>query len=214
MGPWPPRLAMHNGFVNMDKEKMSKSLGNVLLIKDILKNAPGEAIRYVLLSAHYRAPLDWNDDVLTQAKNSLDRLYGALRKLSDVDLPNDVKMPVPDAFLDALNDDLNTPKALAELFALAKRANLAESEAEKAQLKAALLHSGELLGLLQQDPQMWFSGDTSSVDAAEINQLIADRGAAKAEKNWARADEIRDILTAKGVVLEDGADGTSWRVEK
>jgi len=205
---------MHNGFVNMDKEKMSKSLGNVLLIKDILKNAPGEAIRYVLLSAHYRAPLDWNDDVLTQAKNSLDRLYGALRKLSDVDLPNDVKMPVPDAFLDALNDDLNTPKALAELFALAKRANLAESEAEKAQLKAALLHSGELLGLLQQDPQMWFSGDTSSVDAAEINQLIADRGAAKAEKNWARADEIRDILTAKGVVLEDGADGTSWRVEK
>lgn len=204
---------MHNGFVNVDQEKMSKSIGNVLLIRDLLAQAPGEAIRYVLLSAHYRAPLDWNDDVLQQAKNSLDRLYGALRQLSDVRVPDDIGDQVPPNFLRALSDDLNTPQALAELFALAKRANTNENDDAKAQIKAALLQGGELLGLLQQDPEIWFAGDTSAVDADEIDQLIAERLAARNSKDWARADEIRDILADKNVVLEDGADGTRWRVE-
>ena len=204
---------MHNGFVNMNSEKMSKSLGNVLLVKDLLQHAPGEAIRYVLLSAHYRAPLDWNDDILQQARNSLDRLYGALRKMADVEVPEDIGNQIPSAFADAMLDDLNTPKALAELFALSKQANSSDNAEEKVMLKAALLQSGEWLGLLQQDPEVWFAGDTGAVDAEEIEQLIEERAQAKADKNWQRADEIRDLLAQQNVVLEDGAGGTTWRVE-
>ena len=204
---------MHNGFINIDKEKMSKSIGNVLLVRDLLDQAPGEAIRYVLLSAHYRAPLDWNDEILQQAKSSLDRLYGALRKLQDVEIPSDVGDQKNSAFVEAMLDDFNTPKALAELFNLAKQANTAETMEQKISLKASLLQCGEWLGLLQQDPEQWFAGDVSDVDASEIDQLIADRAQAKADKDWARADQIRDILTAKNIVLEDGANGTTWRLE-
>lgn len=204
---------LHNGFINIDKEKMSKSIGNVLLVRDLLDQAPGEAIRYVLLSAHYRAPLDWNDEILQQAKSSLDRLYGALRKLVDVDVPSDIGDQKPAGFTQAMLDDFNTPMALAELFSLSKKANVATELNEKVVLKAALLQSGEWLGLLQGDPEQWFSGDKSDVDAAEIEQLIAERLQAKSEKNWARADEIRDILADKKVVLEDGANGTIWRIE-
>lgn len=204
---------LHNGFVNMDKEKMSKSLGNVLLVKDLIKQAPGEAIRYVLLSAHYRAPLDWSDVVLQQARSSLDRLYGSLRKLSEVELPDDIGDQVPKAFKIAMFDDLNTPRALAELFSLSKQANVAESLDEKIRLKAALLQSGDWLGLLHQDPQAWFLAGTTSVHAAQIDGLIAERLTARANKDWARADEIRDQLTNMNVVLEDGAGGTIWRIE-
>lgn len=209
---------LHNGFVNFDQQKMSKSLGNVWLVKDLLDQVPGEAIRYVLLSAHYRAPVDLGEDVLTQAKNSLDRLYGALRKLDDIsvdgdELANETQSEIPAAFMAALNDDLNTPKALAELFALAKQANTADSPAEQQRLKAALLQSGELLGLLQQDPEEWFLGNIAAVVAEEIDQLIAERIAARDNKDWARADEIRAILTAKKVVVEDGTEGTRWRIE-
>ncbi len=204
---------MHNGFVNVDQEKMSKSIGNVLLVHDLLAQSPGEAIRYVLLSAHYRAPLDWNDEVLQHARNSLDRLYGSLRELADVTVPEDIGDHVPEKFLSALSDDLNTPQALAELFALSKKAFSSVDEQEKVKIKAALLQSGDLLGLLHQSPAAWFAGDTSSVDADEIDQLIAERLAAREARDWARADEIRDILAAKRVVLEDGSDGTRWRVE-
>lgn len=205
---------MHNGFVNVNREKMSKSIGNVLLVRDLLAQAPGEAIRYVLLAAHYRAPLDWSDDVLQQAISSLDRLYGALRDLADIELPTTLGNHMPTAFRSAMLDDLNTPKALAELFSLAKRANISSDLSERTELKAALLQSAQWLGLLQQDPEQWFAGSSSEVDAAEIDQLIADRIKARQEKNWARADEIRDILTAKNVALEDGANGTRWRIEK
>ena len=205
---------MHNGFVNVNREKMSKSIGNVLLVDDLLKQAPGEAIRYVLLAAHYRAPLDWSDDVLQQAIASLDRLYGALRDLADIELADDNANHIPQAFKDAMLDDLNTPKALAELFSLAKQANISKDLAERTQLKAALLQSSEWLGLLQQDPNEWFAGNDSNTDVEEIEQLIAERNKAKEEKNWERADEIRDILTAKKVTLEDGANGTRWRIEK
>ena len=204
---------MHNGFVNVDSEKMSKSIGNVLLVRDLLEQAPGEAIRYVLMAAHYRAPLDWNDEVLQQAKSSLDRLYGTLRDLEALKIPEDIGDQVPVAFKEALYDDLNTSKALAELFSLSKQANSSDDESERVKLKAALLQSGEWLGLLQQDPQVWFKGSSSDVDAAEIDQLIAERIAAREQKNWARADEIRDILTEKRVLVEDGANGTRWRIE-
>lgn len=206
------RYWMHNGFLSFNAEKMSKSLGNVLLVRDLAEHVPGEVIRYVLLSAHYRAPLDWNDDVLDQAQHSLDRLYGALRPVAALaDIEQDC---VPESFLDALCDDLNTPKALAELFALAKRLNTAEDEAEAQHLKAALKQSAQLLGLLQQDVEAWFAGAIDDAFAAEIEALIEERLQARASKDWARADEIRDLLEQKKVVLEDGPNGTRWRVEK
>ena len=205
---------LHNGLINMNQEKMSKSLGNVLLLKDLAQEIPGEVIRYILLSAHYRAPLDWSDDAVQQAKNSLERLYGALRKMAHIELPSDIGHQIPDAFDAAISDDLNTPKALAELFVLAKQANIASSDEERLRLKAAMLQSGEWLGLLQQDPEAWFAGNQDDAQAAEIEQLIADRAQAKADKNWARADEIRDILAQKNVVLEDSSTGTTWRIER
>lgn len=204
---------LHNGLVNMGSEKMSKSLGNVLLLKDLREQVPGEVIRYVLLSAHYRAPVEWGDDVLEQARNSLDRLYGTLRKLSDLPIVDESQDVIPEAFISALHDDLNTPKALAELFVLSKQANSCQDQSQKTELKSALLQSGELLGLLQQDPDSWFAGDSSSVDATKIDQLIAERLQAREDKDWARADEIRDLLAQMNVVLEDGANGTQWRIE-
>jgi len=205
---------MHNGFVNVNQEKMSKSIGNVLLVRDLLEQASGEAIRYVLLSTHYRAPLDWSDDALQQANNSLDRFYGALRKMSCVEVPDDIGDQKPQGFVDAMLDDLNVPKAMAELFVLAKQANISDSDIELVKIKAALLQSGEWLGLFQQDPEAWFSSGGDNVDTQQIDALIAERSKAKADKNWARADQIRDILADKKIVVEDGASGTSWRVEK
>jgi cysteinyl-tRNA synthetase len=205
---------MHNGFVNVNKEKMSKSIGNVLLVRDLLQQASGEAIRYVLLSSHYRAPLDWTDDALQQANNSLDRFYGALRKMSHIKVPNDIGDQKPQGFVDAMLDDLNVPKAMAELFVLAKQANISDADDELVKIKAALLQSGEWLGLFHQDPEVWFSSGADDVDAQQIEALIAERLQAKADKNWARADQIRDILSDKKVVVEDGAEGTTWRIEK
>ena len=205
---------MHNGFVNVNKEKMSKSIGNVLLVRDLLQQASGEAIRYVLLSSHYRAPLDWTDDALQQANNSLDRFYGALRKMSHIKVPNDIGDQKPQGFVDAMLDDLNVPKAMAELFVLAKQANISDADDELVKIKAALLQSGEWLGLFHQDPEVWFSSGADDVDAQQIEALIAERLQAKADKNWARADQIRDVLSDKKVVVEDGAEGTTWRIEK
>ena len=205
------RFWMHNGFVNIEKEKMSKSLGNVLLVHDLLKEAPGEAIRLALLNGHYRQPLDWTGEGLKQAKRMLDRLYGALRTLADVEAgPGEM----PAAFLEALLDDLNTPKALAELFALAKKANQAEGQAEKAEVKAQLLAAGKVIGLLQQDPAAWFeqAGGDTHIEAAEVERLIAARLEARKAKDFAEADRIRDALTDMGIAIEDGPDGTKWRV--
>jgi len=206
------RYWMHNGFVNVDKEKMSKSIGNVLLVHDLLDQAPGEAIRLALLNAHYRQPLDWTDDGLAQAKARLDRLYRALGSLEGVD-------PAPDAgpnaaFLVALNDDLNTPKALASLFDLARQANTATDDAEKSRIKGELVASAGLMGLLQQDPESWFAGETfgdDGPDAERIERLIEARQNAKAAKDYAEADRIRDELAAANIVLEDGPAGTTWR---
>lgn len=207
------RFWLHNGFVNIESEKMSKSLGNVLLVHDLIDQAPGEAIRLALLAGHYRQPLDWTAEGLAQAKRMLDRLYGALRNLADVraEATSDA---VPDAFLKALLDDLNTPKALAELFAIAKRANTETDPGTKALLKAELIGAGRLIGILEMDPEAWFAGGgtASHIDGEEIERLIAARNAARKEKNFAEADRIRDELAAKGVQIEDGPQGTSWRV--
>ena len=206
------RFWLHNGFVNIEKEKMSKSIGNVLLVHDLIKEAPGEAIRLALLNGHYRQPLDWTGEGLTQARQMLNRLYGALRTLADVEASaNDA---VPPEFLAALLDDLNTPKALAVLFDLAKQANVATDKAEKAQLKSALLAAGELIGLLEQDPEVWFAGGgvAPHIDADEIEALILARAEARKNKDFKESDRIRDELAGRGIQIEDGPKGTTWRV--
>jgi cysteinyl-tRNA synthetase len=207
------RYWVHNGFLNVNSQKMSKSIGNVLLVRELLKHAPGEAIRLVLLTAHYHQPLDWTDDVLTEARRKLDRLYGALRELEGVTPAPGVK--APQAFIAALEDDLNTPMALAELFELARAANKAATLDDKARIKAQLLDAGSLLGLLQQTPAAWFataSEQGSSITPEEIETLIAARQAARAGKNFAESDRIRDELKARGVLVEDSKDGQRWRM--
>ncbi|MEM8769151.1 MAG: cysteine--tRNA ligase [Pseudomonadota bacterium] len=202
---------MHNGFVTVEGRKMSKSLGNVLLVRDLLKEAPGEAIRFALLSAHYRQPLDWSSEGLEQARRSLDRLYGVLRDLSDVpdvDCPPDLL----EAFDAALEDDLNFPRAIAELFALAKASRQASSEEDRAAGKAALSSAAEVLGLLQQDPAAWFGqSEGEAEDTAEIQRLVAARLAARSARDYATADRIRDELAALGVEVQDRSDGPAWR---
>ena len=207
------RYWLHNGFLNMQGEKMSKSLGNVTLVHDLVKLLPGEVIRLVLLTGHYRQPLDWTDDVVTDARKKLDRLYGALRELGDVAPAPGIT--APSAFIAALEDDLNTPMALAELFELAREANKATQANDKARIKAQLLDGGLLLGLLQQSPEAWFAyappQAEGALDTPAIEALIAERLAARNAKNWAESDRIRDLLKANGVTLEDSKEGMRWR---
>ena len=205
------RYWLHNGFLTMDSQKMSKSVGNVLLVKEIRKHAPGEAIRLALLTGHYRQPLDWNDEALADAKKKLDRLYGALRDAGEVPA-SDAK--APDAFIAALEDDLNTPAALAELFELARALNKSEDTAEKAARVAQLRDAGAVMGLLQQTPADWFSTPSSerAIDAGAIDAKLEARIAAKKARNFVEADRIRDELKAQGIVIEDSAQGSRWRV--
>ena len=192
---------LHNGMLNMSGEKMSKSLGNIRLVDELLAEAPGEAIRLALLQGHYRQPLDFTPDLLQQSVKNLDRLYGALRDAAAVEA---VPVDMPADFLAALCDDLNTPKAMSALFVLVKNTNTPEG-------KGALLVAGKVLGLLQQNPEDWFAGN-ADIDVAAVEALIAERDAARAQKDFARADAARDKLAEMGVVIEDGADGTRWRL--
>ncbi len=206
------RYWLHNGFLNVDSQKMSKSIGNVLLVHELLKRVPGEVIRLVLLTGHYRQPIDWTEEVVSEARKKLDRLYGALRELADV-------KPAPgvtatDGFIAALEDDLNTPMALAELFELARAANKATAADDKARIKAQMLDAGELLGLLQQAPSAWFAqapGSDGAPSTEEIEALLAQRTDARRNKQWAESDRIRDELKARGVLVEDSKDGQRWR---
>lgn len=205
------RYWLHNGFLSVDQEKMSKSLGNVLLVHELIEQVPGEVIRLALLSAHYRQPLDWSDETLESARRMLDRLYGALRGV-EIGQEASTSAAPPAELVAALEDDLNTPRAMAELFALARALNKSDSADEKEALAASMLASGEMLGLLQSEPEAWFAGDgEGDLDAAEIEALIEERAAAKAERDFERADSIRDGLAERGVRIEDGPDGTTWR---
>jgi cysteinyl-tRNA synthetase len=204
------RFWLHNGFLDIEKEKMSKSLGNVLLVRDLLAEAPGEAIRYALLTAHYRKPLDWSAAGLARARHALDRLYLTLSELPGPDEADAGE--APEGVIDALEDDLNTPKAFAELFALAREANTTTDETERRTLKRQLLAGGCLLGLLQQSPQAWLKeAGSTGLDAAEIERLIEARATARRGKDFAEADRIRDQLAAEGVIIEDLPDRTRWR---
>jgi len=201
---------IHNGFVNVNYEKMSKSIGNVLLVHDLLAEAPGEAVRYALLSSHYRSPLDWTDDLLTSAKSSLDRLYGTLEQLENIQSVT-CEASLSHAFKQALSDDLNTPLAMSELHSLAKQANISQDPHQQAQLKAGLLECGNLIGLLQQSPSDWFGMDGEEAEHANIDQLIERRNQARADKDFVTADDIRDQLAAMNIEILDGAEGTRWR---
>ena len=205
------RYWLHNGFLSIDETKMSKSLGNVLLVHDLVETIPGEVIRLALLSAHYRQPLDWSAETIESARKMLDRLYGAIR---GIDVPDEVRAAteVPEALVAALEDDLNTPKALAEFFALARRLNKASDPAEIESLAAQMYAAGELMGLLSRDPEDWFAGHVEGqLSADEIEAFIEQRNAAKVARDFEKADAIRDRLAEGGVTIQDGRDGTTWR---
>lgn len=201
---------MHNGFINIEGEKMSKSLGNFRMVNDLLEQYPGEVLRYVILSAHYRSEQNFGKDLLDSAWRSLDTLYGFLRTQVEVDAET-VDISNSDAY-QALLDDLNTPVVISELHKLAREMNAADTDA-RATAKGRLLAVAGLMGLLQQDPEQWFtlSRGGSDISAEQIETLIAKRNQAKADKDYAGADAVREELKAMGVVLEDSREGTKWR---
>ncbi len=209
---------MHNGHVRINDEKMAKSLGNFTTVRDILAQHEAESVRQFLLSSHYRSPLNYTEEAISQARSALERLYGALRGL-----PGQATVPdseFVDRFHAAMNDDFNTPVALSVLFDLARAINRAR-EADDLdladQLGLTLCSLGAVLGLLQQDPQAFLKGGTGvedNADDARIDTLVAERVAARDARDFARADAIRDALLAEGVVLEDGPQGTQWRRER
>jgi cysteinyl-tRNA synthetase len=213
------RFWLHNGMLTFGGAKMSKSVGNVKQLHALLEKYPPEALRYALLSAHYRQPLDWSEALIEQSIATLDRLYGTLRDLAEFDVEPKAGNTEMEP---ALEDDVNTPKALALLNQDAAFARhileksprpLGKNErAELANAKADLLGGGALLGLLQQDPESWFKRGSERVDAARVDGLIEARRAARASRDFARADAIRDELAAMGVAIEDGPQGTRWKV--
>jgi cysteinyl-tRNA synthetase len=205
------RFWLHNGMLTFGGAKMSKSVGNVKQLHALLQQYPPEALRYALLSAHYRQPLDWSEALIEQSIATLDRLYGTLRDLSDVEATAS-NADTPETLEDALLDDLNTPVALANLAKLADQARRAVSPGERRHAKAALLAGGEMLGLLQQDPEAWSKRGKGLMDAAIIEKLLEARRAARASRDFARADAIRDELAAMGIAIEDGPQGTRWKV--
>ena len=205
------RFWMHNGFVTVEKRKMSKSLGNTLVVHELLKENAGETLRYLLLSAHYRQPLDWSDQELERAKRTLDRLYGVLRTASEAYGPFTANERPGQAFLNALCDDLNTPVALAEFNRVAKQLANAEDQEIARSAAGELLADAEMIGLLQVSPAEWFGAGGGDDDSDEIEALIAQRNQARADRDFATADRIRDQLTEMGILLEDAGGTTRWR---
>lgn len=201
------RYWLHNGMLTFDGSKMSKSVGNIRRVHDLIQEHPPEALRLALMSAHYRQPLDWSEGLIEQSVRTLDRLYGTLRDLGEVEA---VEVAIPDAVEQALADDLNTPLALAALQQIASEARKAEGEARGA-LKSQLLAAGRALGLLQQAPEAWFARGVSADDDARIQALVEERVAAKAARDFARADAIRKQLADEGIALEDTPQGCRWK---
>lgn len=200
---------LHNGFIRVDNEKMSKSLGNFFTIRDVLKKYAPEVVRFFILRAHYRSPLNYSDAHLDDAKNSLTRLYNTLGNVQAAEFA--VREDANDytrRFFAAMDDDFNTAEAMSVLFELANEANKTGS----AELAGCLKALGGTLGLLQDDPQHFLQsgGEEGGLSADEIEALIAQRKTARETKNWAESDRIRDLLAEHKILLKDGADGTTW----
>ena len=205
---------MHNGFVRINDEKMSKSLGNFFTVREILQSYRPEEVRYFILTSHYRSPLNYDESNLQNARGALTRFYTALRGLPDA--APDRSGELTARFVAAMDDDFNTPEALAVLFDIAREVNRLrrDSDAAAAPLGAELRRLGWILGILQDEPEIYLQGGDGAATGpsdAEIEGLIAQRLAARKAKNWAEADRIRDELKGQGILLEDGAGGTTWR---
>lgn len=205
---------IHNGFVQIKEEKMSKSLGNFFTLREVLKEYAPEVIRYFILASHYRSPLNYSDQNLNSAKAALERFYTALRGVDAAEVSDGGEYE--QRFRNAMDDDFNTAESLAVLFEIANALNRAKSEEKPtlaAQLAGQLKYLAGVLGLLQDNAESFLKGGTNAegLGDAEIDALIDKRNSAKQEKNWAEADRIRDELQAQGIALEDGAGGTTWR---
>ncbi len=196
---------LHNGFLNVDNEKMSKSLGNFFTIRDVLARYDGETLRFFMLRTHYRSPFNFSDGNLDDARAALKRLYTALDSVEGSDAVVDWAQPQAASFLAAMNDDFNTPLAVAVLFELAAEVNRTRAPDTAALLKGL----GKVLGVLQQVPRAYLQGGTT-LDETRIQQQIEARAAAKRARDFAAADRIRDELAGQGVMLKDSAAGTTW----
>ncbi|MEK6194732.1 MAG: cysteine--tRNA ligase, partial [Deltaproteobacteria bacterium] len=226
---------VHNGFVNINQEKMSKSLGNFLMVKDVLKHFHPEAVRLFLLSKQYRNPIDFSDGALLESTTALDRIYALLQRLENHIGPFDKKAEETDEifdtywkrFCEAMDDDFNTARALAVIFDAVRQANrhLDEKNGTIAttllsNLRRAIFEMGKVLGVLNQSADVYLSEKKSTqvekqdIDPAEVESLLKDRETARKDKDWNKADEIRDRLAAMNVVIEDRPDGTAWKIEK
>ena len=200
----------HNGFVIVDGEKMSKSIGNIKLVHDLINNYHGEVLRLTLLSAHYRQPLNWTINSINQNSAMLERLYRGVKELNKIEADSE-EYGVPDNIMEALCDDLNTPKALAELNLLVNSISTVSAD-EKKKIKGKILATGKLIGILQEDPDKWLGyGYSESLDKKTIENLIKKRNEARRNKNFTLADTIRDELKNKKIEIEDTKDGTIWR---
>ena len=207
------RYWLHNGMLTFGGKKMSKSLGNVMILHELLEKYPPEVLRFLLLRAHYRQPLDWSESTLAQSRATLDGWYGVLRDRADIVVAEDEWIVAPE-FEAALCDDLNTPAAFAILSGLADEARKASSAEARRQTLAVLLGCARLIGLLQEDPENWFKQTAAgnTIDADWVQGLLEERVAARAARDFSRADQIREELAARGVIIEDGAGGTRWKV--
>ena len=204
---------LHNAMLNIDGEKMSKSLGNIFYIRDYLENFDGEILRLALLSGHYRQSINWTNETINQSKNTLDKFYRILNKVLDIKVNDNDVLKCPKNVLEALCDDLNTSKALAEVNNIAKKLSLAENLDEKIKYKTRLLASANVLGILQHSPKKWLGiGQIQdNLDSKHIEDLINQRNEARKNKDFKTADEIRDKLTKLGIEIEDTPNGTIWR---
>ena len=204
------RYWVHNGFVTIDGEKMSKSIGNIFLVHDLINTFPGETLRYALLSSHYRQPLNWNNALIKQSQKTLDRIYRILKENEKIKY--DQNIPFDDNVLEALTDDLNSVKALSEINKLAEKLSKSKNT-EKILYKSKLLSSGRLIGILKNKPNIWLNYNTTNdnINMNEINKLIEKRDEARNKKDFTTADEIRNILYNMDIEIEDTKDGTKWR---
>jgi len=210
-------LWMHNGPLRVDNEKMSKSLGNFFTVREVLKKYDAQVVRHLLIASHYRSPINYSEASLQQSSAALERLYIGLQGVDIVSAKSLTNSRFEKAFLKAMDDDFNTAEAFGVLFDLVKELNKEKAAGSElaGQLGALLVKLGAILGVLQQSPEEFLQGSVGSeVDAGEVEGLIMARKQARADKDWAKADEIRDKLAELRVVVEDGADGSSWRIER